>query len=1090
MGRGRFGPLIALVALGLVVLVARLFQIQVLEHGVWAAEAADLVRSGSVVPFRRGAIVDARGRELAYDRRTFQVEFCYRDFRRSNPLGAVVHAQSALFARPVGYVEALGELVPAARSLALLSPSALATFAKGGGLALGGGRAVAPSNDPELEQCAARAADVRFYVQSLLQFTPAERRELRKAIANEREIVSYVDFVAERRRQPREAVLAELDAAVTGAVDDLARLAELLSAEGERRAARNDPATALAGLLGELEVWRSRVEDEVASELFSRAAGFGIGRLDTRTALAAFDLEWLQRVLAWDADRLAAWAERERAEWTRSVTEWSVPAILAELQLAPADERRAAAWFGELAAVFAPDEDVVAARNRALREERPLAPADLPRALVLDELDSLVEAECDEEFDEARAALFAFRRPEFGAGLDPWERVAELDAELEGALLPGAASAVVAPGDPGLAARAAEWREHAVDDWSGDWLAPRIERALLACDALLQREAARELDRLFGCAAPDELGATRKLLWRAPRIALAGEQVAYVQKDRGNRPFVVEEAPPYELVETLSRYRTRFAGFSVRPREERVRGFEALGERTPAALLLGGLGELDMLALKRQRRERAELDELLRASSRDEEDTRRLAELFARIDRPGEKRGTSGLEGYFDAELSGHDGYRESRGLQELAERDGGRRDLDLEARDGHDLVLTLDLDLQRAAEWVLAHPVGDPDPDRRDDAWLARPVGAIVLATVDGDVLAAASVPLEDRADRPLARHQDLAVDRTLRLFDHQPPGSVFKPFVAAWALDHLGLDPTRTVLCQGAAGDGANYKGLHCASTYGHGVVDLEQALKVSCNCYFAWLGEQFDSAQAVECLQTFGFGSPTGVKPFGARPGWREDSWPQAASLEFHGLRQRLSFGNGLAVVQSTPLQVTRALCGLATGELPAMRIAAEAGGEPVPKTAVPLEISPRARELVIRAMELVASDPKGTAHAALSESDLGMRVAVKTGSADYKPLPNGASADGPTRVRKHTWIGGWLPADDPKLVFVVFEFDTVATASHGAVWLTQALLQREELRAWLAAQTAAAAASNAAASRDGSDEGSADGATAANLAEERR
>ncbi|MCK6448738.1 MAG: hypothetical protein L6Q99_20280 [Planctomycetes bacterium] len=1083
MGRGRFGPLIALVALGLVVLVARLFQIQVLEHGVWAAEAADLVRSGSVVPFRRGAIVDARGRDLAYDRRTFQVEFCYRDFRRSNPLGAVVHAQSALFARPVGYAEAIGELVPAARSLASLSPSALATFAKGGGLALGGGRAVAPSSDPELEQCAARAADVRFYVQSLLQFTPAERRELRKAIANEREIVSYVDFVAERRRQTRDEVLGELDAAVTGAVQDLARLAALLSAEGERRAARNDPATALAGLLGELEAWRSRVEDEVASELFARAAGFGIGRLDPRTALAAFDLEWLQRVLAWDADRLAAWAERERAEWTRSVAEWSVPAILAELQLAPADERRADAWFGELAAAFAPAEDVVAARKRALREERPVAPGDLPRALVLDELDSLVEAECADGFADARDALFGFRRPEFGAGLDPWERVAALEADLDGE---------ARPVDAALAARAAEWRKHAVDDWSGEWLAPRVERALLAGDALLQREAARELDRLFACAAPDELGATRKLLWRAPRIALAGEQVAYVQKDRGNRPFVVEEAPPYELVETLSRYRTRFAGFSVRPREERVRGFDAAGERTPAALLLGGLGELDMLALKRQRRDRAELDELLRASSRDEQDTRRLAELFARIDRPGEKRGTSGLEGYFDPELSGHDGYRESRGLQELAERDGGRRDLDLEARDGHDLVLTLDLDLQRAAEWVLEHPVGDPDPDRRDDAWLARPVGAIVLATVDGDVLAAASVPLEDRAERPLARHHDLAVDRTLRLFDHQPPGSVFKPFVAAWALDHLGLDPTRTVLCQGVAGDGANYKGLHCASTYGHGVVDLEQALKVSCNCYFAWLGEQFDSAQAVACLQTFGFGSPTGVKPFGARPGWREDSWPQAATLEFQGLRQRLSFGNGLAVVQSTPLQVTRALCGLATGELPAMRIAAEAGGAPVPKSAAPLEISPRARQLVIRAMQLVASDPKGTAHAALSESDLGFEVAVKTGSADYKALPKGASADGPTKVRKHTWIGGWLPANDPKLVFVVFEFDTVATASHGAVWLAQELLQREELRAWLAAQTAATpeVGEDAATGSPAADTSADDAATAANLAEERR
>ncbi|MCC6408303.1 MAG: hypothetical protein IT453_14155 [Planctomycetes bacterium] len=1055
MVQRRVGPLIALVVLGLGVLVARLFQIQVVQHRTWAAEAANLVRSGSVVPFQRGAILDARGRPLAHERRAFQVEFCYRDFRRANPLGAVVHARSALFARPVGYAETLGELASAARTLALLSPRSLAAFARGEGLALGGGSAVAPSSSPAEDQCAARAADVRFYIGSLLEFTLKERRALRDAIANEREIESYAAFAAKARGVTVEEVLAALERRVGESVDDLGRLAALLSREGESRAARSDPATALAGLFSELEGWRAEVEDEVASELFARAAGFRVGRLDARTVEAGFDLTWLARVLCWDDARVAEWIQRERTTWLESIAQWGVPTVLAEIQLAPEDERRAVALVGELAAQIAPADDGGAERRRAWAEDRPLDFTAFERWLVLGELDDLTLASCPGGLGDEREHTFPFQdlRGDSGAGVDPWQRVAALELALRGENAADSAA---------VQRRAAEWYRRCVDDWDSSWIAANVEALIVACDARLQREAARELDSLFACAEMEELGATKRLLWNPARIALAGEQVAYVQKDRGNRPFVVEEEPPYELVETLSRYRARFAGFSVRARQERVREVDPSTGRTAAAGLIGGLGEPGMVELRRQRRDAHELAALLRQGSRNEAEAQRLAELVASVDRPGEKRGTSGLEGYFDPELSGHNGYRESRGLQELSERDAGRRDVDLDARDGNDVVLTLDLDLQRAAEWVLQHPVGDPDPDRRDERWLAAPVGAIVLLTVDGDVLAAASVPLDDRGETATSNHRDLAVDRTLRIFDHQPPGSVFKPFVAAWALDHLGLDPTRTVLCQGAPGDGANYKGLHCASTYGHGTVDLAEALKLSCNCYFAWLGEQFDDAAAVACLETFGFGAPTGIKTFGTRSAWREDTWRSYSKLRFTNVRQRLSFGNGLSVVQATPMQVGRALCGLATGELPDLRLAAEIGGSAVPKSARPLEISAAARERVRAAMLTVASDARGTAHAALSSEDLGFAVAVKTGSADYKALPKGASADGSNKVRKHTWIGGWLPAEDPKLVFVVFEFDTLATASHGAVWLTQEFLQRDEVRAWLAAQAAADAA----------------------------
>ena len=64
MGYRRFAPLMALVALGLLVVGASLFKIQILEHDIWANEAANLVRAGQIVPHSRGRILDRHGVEL------------------------------------------------------------------------------------------------------------------------------------------------------------------------------------------------------------------------------------------------------------------------------------------------------------------------------------------------------------------------------------------------------------------------------------------------------------------------------------------------------------------------------------------------------------------------------------------------------------------------------------------------------------------------------------------------------------------------------------------------------------------------------------------------------------------------------------------------------------------------------------------------------------------------------------------------------------------------------------------------------------------------------------------------------------------
>ncbi|MDP6849322.1 MAG: penicillin-binding transpeptidase domain-containing protein [Planctomycetota bacterium] len=71
----------------LFLLIARLWQMQVVQHEDWLSEARSSRSHVRRLPYSRGRIVDAEGEVLARDRRSFQLSFEYRSFRRSHPAG-------------------------------------------------------------------------------------------------------------------------------------------------------------------------------------------------------------------------------------------------------------------------------------------------------------------------------------------------------------------------------------------------------------------------------------------------------------------------------------------------------------------------------------------------------------------------------------------------------------------------------------------------------------------------------------------------------------------------------------------------------------------------------------------------------------------------------------------------------------------------------------------------------------------------------------------------------------------------------------------------------------------------------------------
>ena len=149
VGLRRFGLLIALLGACLVALIARLYDVQIREHDVWAKEAANLVRSWFVEPYNRGAILDREGRTLVRDEAAYELEFVWRDFRRGHPLGQVAQLRSLVEMRPVSLAKTAGlaetadrstkvtNLVLWAREFVHLSPEAIDRFGRGEALELG-----------------------------------------------------------------------------------------------------------------------------------------------------------------------------------------------------------------------------------------------------------------------------------------------------------------------------------------------------------------------------------------------------------------------------------------------------------------------------------------------------------------------------------------------------------------------------------------------------------------------------------------------------------------------------------------------------------------------------------------------------------------------------------------------------------------------------------------------------------------------------------------------------------------------------------------------------------------------------------------
>jgi penicillin-binding protein 2 len=394
--------------------------------------------------------------------------------------------------------------------------------------------------------------------------------------------------------------------------------------------------------------------------------------------------------------------------------------------------------------------------------------------------------------------------------------------------------------------------------------------------------------------------------------------------------------------------------------------------------------------------------------------------------------GAAGVEQAYEKDLRGVPGKRSYQvGVtgQEIGEL---RRE---DAQPGNNLVLTLDLDLQRDVTRILQEGLRN------------APAGAaIVMDPRNGEILAMVSTPSFDAniiADP--SREDDL--NRLLndttgtpmfpRAFSGQyPPGSVFKLVTGSGALQE-GLAHRDTVIeSKGVMYvESDEYPGVRQPfnDNAAYGAQTFLQGVANSSNIYFFWLGGGYSEGnrtlfeglgvdRLAKYARAFGYGSRTGLDIRGEQDGTIPDpTWKQFHKDQpwFKGDTYNMSIGQG--DVLATPLQVANTTNVIANGgTLYAPHLARL---ELNPDGNVAKQFAPQGRPVPVDGANLATMREAmewGFEGPWLKWFKIpGLRLAGKTGTAEF---------EGPLDARKnlptHGWFTGFAPADNPEISVTVF------------------------------------------------------------------
>jgi penicillin-binding protein 2 len=385
---------------------------------------------------------------------------------------------------------------------------------------------------------------------------------------------------------------------------------------------------------------------------------------------------------------------------------------------------------------------------------------------------------------------------------------------------------------------------------------------------------------------------------------------------------------------------------------------------------------------------------------------------------PGDVVGRSGIEQSYDQLLRGIDGSRDV--IVDSHGREVGKLGTE-PATPGKSLTLTIDLDIQRAAEIAL----GD------------RSGAMIAMDPHTGEVLALVSRPTFDPNEFSVRIHRDawnkLITDPDHPLLDKAiqaqlAPGSTFKIIMAAAGLQE-GVAQDLEVHCSGGISFYGHYQ--KCWVPHGHGAVDITKAIYQSCDVFFYTLAVKLGIEKIAKWAHAFGLGEKTGIDLPGEVAGTMpSEEWKMKTFHQKWYPGEVTSVGIGQGAVTATPVQMARALAGIASGgvfkrphmvfseeESPDYRQAMLASYPGSGDSEVALD--PEAWQTITDAMARVLN-PEGTDPSGHLE---GIDFAGKTGSAQTMSNALAGRLGHAHSVKDNAWFVGFSPRRNPDIVVCI-------------------------------------------------------------------
>lgn len=412
--------------------------------------------------------------------------------------------------------------------------------------------------------------------------------------------------------------------------------------------------------------------------------------------------------------------------------------------------------------------------------------------------------------------------------------------------------------------------------------------------------------------------------------------------------------------------------------------------------------------------------------------------------RSGDSIGRYGVEKSFEADLQG------KRGGHQVEVDVNGRVIKILktvEPVSGKDLVLTMDLSLQQKAESLLGENNG----------------AVVALDPSNGDVLVMASSPSFDQNDFiggiSSKKWQALRDDpgrpmNNKAIQAEYPPASTYKTITALAGLEEKVIDRNSTFFCSGFYKFGN--RRYHCWNRYGHGNLNVVDAIAQSCDVFFYQTGEKVGVDALARYAHGSGLGRLTGIRLAHERPGliptsaWKKkrfkEPWQAGETLS-------ISIGQGFNLV--TPLQMAVFISAVGNnGTLYRPRLVRsvqDAKGQVIreiePDITGGLPASKKNLAVVRQGLLEVVHGNRGTARSIRLP---GIQIAGKTGTAQVFSRKAGEKFNNKKlrrTLQDHAWFVCYAPAQNPKIAIAVI----IEHGEHGSS--AAAPVARELIHAYL-------------------------------------